>query len=68
VLITAPYFHDGSQATLWDVLDHSNPETQTPWGLKIYYDSQTALICLEPIWLKNALFFDVSVLSDFISN
>jgi hypothetical protein len=21
VLITAPYFHDGSQATLWDVLD-----------------------------------------------
>jgi cytochrome c peroxidase len=24
VLITAPYFHDGSQATLWDVLDHYN--------------------------------------------
>jgi cytochrome c peroxidase len=22
VLITEPYFHDGSQATLWDVLDH----------------------------------------------
>jgi len=22
VLITAPYFHDGSQATLWDVVDH----------------------------------------------
>jgi cytochrome c peroxidase len=24
VLITAPYFHDGSQTTLWDVMDHYN--------------------------------------------
>ncbi len=24
VLITAPYFHDGSQETLWDVVDHYN--------------------------------------------
>jgi hypothetical protein len=24
VLITAPCFHDGSQATLWDVVDHYN--------------------------------------------
>lgn len=24
VLVTAPYFHDGSQATLWDVVDHYN--------------------------------------------
>jgi cytochrome c peroxidase len=24
ILITAPYFHDGSQATLWDVMDHYN--------------------------------------------
>jgi cytochrome c peroxidase len=24
VLITAPYFHDGSQATLWDAVDHHN--------------------------------------------
>jgi cytochrome c peroxidase len=24
VLITAPYFHDGSQATLWDIVDHYN--------------------------------------------
>jgi cytochrome c peroxidase len=23
-LITAPYFHDGTQATLWDVIDHYN--------------------------------------------
>ena len=24
VLVTAPYFHDGSQLTLWDVVDHYN--------------------------------------------
>jgi cytochrome c peroxidase len=24
VLLTGPYFHDGSQATLWDVIDHYN--------------------------------------------
>jgi cytochrome c peroxidase len=24
VLMTGPYFHDGSQATLWDVMDHYN--------------------------------------------
>ncbi|MDB6032009.1 MAG: cytochrome peroxidase [Verrucomicrobiales bacterium] len=24
LLITAPYFHDGSQETLWDVMDHYN--------------------------------------------
>jgi cytochrome c peroxidase len=24
VLVTAPYFHDGSQQTLWDVMDHYN--------------------------------------------
>jgi len=24
VLVTGPYFHDGSQATLWDVIDHYN--------------------------------------------
>lgn len=33
VLVTAPYFHDGSQATLWDVLDHYNKGdgTKNPW-------------------------------------
>jgi cytochrome c peroxidase len=24
LLVTQPYFHDGSQATLWDTLDHYN--------------------------------------------
>jgi cytochrome c peroxidase len=33
VLITAPYFHDGSQETLWDVMDHYNKGDgpQNPW-------------------------------------
>jgi cytochrome c peroxidase len=33
VLVTAPYFHDGSQATLWDVMDHYNKGDglQDPW-------------------------------------
>jgi cytochrome c peroxidase len=33
VIVTAPYFHDGSFATLWDVLDHYNKGdgVQDPW-------------------------------------
>lgn len=32
VLITAPYFHDGSERTLWDVMDHYNKGGMTnPW-------------------------------------
>ena len=33
LLMTAPYFHDGSQATLWDVMDHYNKGDgiQDPW-------------------------------------
>jgi cytochrome c peroxidase len=33
VLITAPYFHDGSQATLWDAMDHYNKGdgVKNPW-------------------------------------
>ena len=33
VLVTAPYFHDGSQATLWDVMDHYNKGDglHNPW-------------------------------------
>jgi cytochrome c peroxidase len=32
-MITAPYFHDGSQATLWDVVDHYNKGDgiKDPW-------------------------------------
>ena len=33
VMATAPYFHDGSAATLWDVMDHYNKGagTQNPY-------------------------------------
>jgi cytochrome c peroxidase len=33
VLMTGPYFHDGSQETLWDVMDHYNKGDglQNPW-------------------------------------
>jgi len=33
LLMTAPYFHDGSQATLWDVIDHYNKGDgiKNPW-------------------------------------
>jgi cytochrome c peroxidase len=33
VMVTAPYFHDGSFATLWDVIDHYNKGdgVQDPW-------------------------------------
>jgi cytochrome c peroxidase len=33
VVITAPYFHDGSQETLWDVIDHYNKGDglKDPW-------------------------------------
>src|SRR6266436_3328068 len=33
VLVTGPYFHDGSQATLWDVMDHYNKGDgiKDPW-------------------------------------
>jgi len=33
VMVTAPYFHDGSAATLWDVVDHYNKGDglQNPW-------------------------------------
>jgi cytochrome c peroxidase len=33
LLVTGPYFHDGSQETLWDVMDHYNKGDglQNPW-------------------------------------
>jgi cytochrome c peroxidase len=33
VLVTGPYFHDGSQQTLWDVIDHYNKGAglNNPW-------------------------------------
>jgi cytochrome c peroxidase len=33
VLVTAPYFHDGSMETLWDAMDHYNKGdgVKDPW-------------------------------------
>ena len=32
VLVTAPYFHDGSMETLWDAIDHYNKGgVKNPW-------------------------------------
>jgi cytochrome c peroxidase len=33
ILLTAPYFHDGSQETLWDIIDHYNKGDglKNPW-------------------------------------
>jgi len=53
VLITAPYFHDGSQETLWDVMDHYNKVdgTHNP-----YLDED-----IQPLALSEAEIDDVVV-------
>jgi cytochrome c peroxidase len=51
VLITGPYFHDGSQETLWDVLDHYNKGD----GLQDPYLDQD----IQPLALKEADIDDV---------
>jgi hypothetical protein len=45
VLVTGPYFHDGSQQTLWDVVDHYNKGDglQNP-----YLDEDQPLALTEP--------------------
>jgi len=51
VLVTGPYFHDGSQETLWDVLDHYNKGD----GLhNPYLDAD-----IQPLALKEADIDDV---------
>jgi cytochrome c peroxidase len=51
VLITAPYFHDGSQETLWDVMDHYNKGD----GIKNPYLDQD----IQPLALSEAEIDDV---------
>ncbi|WP_263366599.1 cytochrome-c peroxidase [Edaphobacter bradus] len=46
VMVTGPYFHDGSQETLWDVVDHYNKGD----GLQNPYLDQD----LQPLALKEA--------------
>jgi cytochrome c peroxidase len=54
VLITAPYFHDGSQATLWDAVDHYNKGD----GLKNPYLDQD----MQPLALSEREIDDVVAL------
>jgi cytochrome c peroxidase len=51
VLLTAPYFHDGSQETLWDVMDHYNKGDGL---LDPYLDED-----IQPLALKEADIDDV---------
>jgi cytochrome c peroxidase len=51
VLVTGPYFHDGSQETLWDVMDHYNKGD----GLQDPYLDQD----IQPLALKEADIDDV---------
>jgi cytochrome c peroxidase len=51
VLVTGPYFHDGSQETLWDVMDHYNKGD----GLKNPYLDED----IQPLALTEADIDDV---------
>jgi len=51
VLVTGPYFHDGSQETLWDVMDHYNKGD----GLKNPYLDED----IEPLALSEGDFDDL---------
>ena len=57
LLMTAPYFHDGSQATLWDVIDHYNKGA----GLKNPYLDQD----IEPLALSEG---DIDDLVAFLAS
>src|SRR6266542_805912 len=54
VLVTGPYFHDGSQETLWDVMDHYNKFD----GLKNPYLDQD----IQPLALSEGEIDDVVAL------
>ncbi|HTZ99318.1 MAG TPA: cytochrome c peroxidase [Candidatus Aquilonibacter sp.] len=51
IVMTAPYFHDGSQATLWDVMDHYNKGD----GIKDPYLDED----MQPLALSEAEIDDV---------
>jgi len=61
VLVTGPYFHDGSQETLWDVVDHYNKGD----GLKNPYLDED----IQPLALKEGEIDDlVAFLASLTSN
>jgi cytochrome c peroxidase len=60
VLVTAPYFHDGSQDTLWDVMDHYNKGgVQNP-----YLDGGIQRLALTEAEIDDLVAFLASLTSD----
>jgi cytochrome c peroxidase len=60
LLLTAPYFHDGSHATLWDVIDHYNKGA----GLNNpYLDSDIAPLALSERDIDDLVAFLASLTS-----
>src|SRR5258708_21471271 len=60
VLITAPYFHDGAQQTLWDVMDHYNKGD----GIhNPYLDEDIQPLALTEADIDDAVAFMVSLTS-----
>jgi cytochrome c peroxidase len=61
VLVTGPYFHDGSHETLWDVLDHYNKGAgiQDPW-----LDADIQPLGLQERELDDLVAFMASLTSD----
>ena len=61
VLVTAPYFHDGSQETLWDVMDHYNKGdgVQNP-----YLDEDIQPLALQEKEIDDLVAFLASLTSD----
>src|SRR5919109_1032090 len=61
VLVTAPYFHDGSHETLWDVLDHYNKGAgpRDPW-----LDADIQPLALQETELDDLVSFMASLTSD----
>ena len=61
LLLTGPYFHDGSQETLWDGLDHYNKGDglQNPW-----LDEDIQLLALTEKDIDDVVNFLASLTSD----
>jgi cytochrome c peroxidase len=60
VLVTGPYFHDGSQATLWDVMDHYNKGD----GIKDpYLDADMQPLALSEAEIDDVVAFMASLTS-----
>src|SRR5207244_6031999 len=59
--VTGPYFHDGSQVTLWDVMDHYNKGAglQNP-----YLDEDIQPLALKENEIEDVVAFLASLTSD----